>query len=93
VLDDRGSITGRGRQFFSSPPREDRLSGAHSASYRMGTGNSFLGGKAARREADHSPPSDAEVKNAWSFSSSPQYVFTAWRLIKQWVRLHGVVLI
>jgi hypothetical protein len=26
-------------------------------------------------EADHSPPSSAEVKNAWSYTSTPQYVF------------------
>jgi hypothetical protein len=32
------------------------------------------------READHSPPSSAEVKNAWSYSSTPP------------IRLHGVVL-
>jgi hypothetical protein len=32
------------------------------------------------READHSPPSSAEVKNAWSYTSSPP------------IRLHGVVL-
>jgi hypothetical protein len=31
------------------------------------------------READHSPPSSAEVKNAWSYTSTP-------------IRLHGVVL-
>jgi hypothetical protein len=29
------------------------------------------------READHSPPTCAEVKNAWSYTSSPQYVFMA----------------
>jgi hypothetical protein len=27
------------------------------------------------READHSPPSSAEVKNAWSYTSTPQYAF------------------
>jgi hypothetical protein len=32
------------------------------------------------READHSPPSGAEVKNEWSYISAPP------------VRLHGVVL-
>jgi hypothetical protein len=32
------------------------------------------------READHSPPSSAEVKNAWSCTSAPQ------------IPLHGVVL-
>jgi hypothetical protein len=34
---------------------------AHPASCPMGTGGSFSGGKAAGREADHSPPSNAEV--------------------------------
>jgi len=34
-----------------------------------------------RREADHSPPSSAEVKNTWS-NSTPQYVFMAWCLVK-----------
>jgi hypothetical protein len=34
------------------------------------------------READHSPPSSAEVKNAWSYTSTPQYAFMAWCLVK-----------
>jgi hypothetical protein len=44
---------------------EDRLWG-HPASYPMGTSGSFSGGKAAGREADHSSPSSAEVKDVWS---------------------------
>jgi len=43
----------------------------------------FLGVKRPGREADHSPPSSAEVKNAWSYTSTPQYVFMAWYLVKQ----------
>jgi hypothetical protein len=39
------------------------------------------------READHLPPSNAEVKNAWSYTSTLPYVFMAWCLIKQWIRL------
>jgi hypothetical protein len=27
------------------------------------------------READHSPPYSAEVKNSWNYTSSPQYAF------------------
>jgi hypothetical protein len=46
----------------------------------MGTKGSFPGGKRPGREADHSPPSSAEVKNVWSYTSTPP------------VRLHGVVL-
>jgi hypothetical protein len=38
-------------------------SGAHPTSYTMGTGGSLSGGKARPgRDADHSPPSTAEVK-------------------------------
>jgi hypothetical protein len=41
-----------------------------------------LGVKRPRREADHSPPSRAKVKKAWSYTSTPQYVFMAWCLVK-----------
>jgi hypothetical protein len=34
------------------------------------------------READHSPPSGVEVKNAWSCTSCHPYVFVAWYLVK-----------
>jgi len=54
-------------------------SGAHPVSYLMGTGGSFLGVKRPWRKADHSPPSSAEVKNAWGYT----YITP--------VRLHGVV--
>jgi hypothetical protein len=49
---------------FSSSPCVQTGSGAHPASYPMGTGGSFPGGKARPgRDTDHSPPSSAEVKN------------------------------
>jgi hypothetical protein len=35
------------------------------------------------REGHHLPPSSVEVKNAWSYTSSPPYVFMAWCLVKQ----------
>jgi hypothetical protein len=38
-----------------------------------------LGVKQPGREADHSPPSSAEGKNAWSYTSTPP------------IRLHGVM--
>jgi hypothetical protein len=34
------------------------------------------------READHSPPSSTEDKNAWSYTSTPQYAFMAWCSVK-----------
>jgi hypothetical protein len=56
-LGDRGSIAERGGGFFLYPVRPAG-SGAHPASCIMGTG-----GKARPRpDADHSPPSNAEVK-------------------------------
>jgi hypothetical protein len=55
-------------------------SGAHPASYPIGTAGSFPGGKRLGREANHSPPSSAEVENAWSYTSTILISF------------HGVVL-
>jgi single-stranded DNA-binding protein len=47
---------------FSSKLGVHTSSGAHPASYTMGTGGSFPGGEARPgRDADHSPPSSAEV--------------------------------
>jgi len=46
----------------------------------MGTKGSFPGGKVAGGEADHSLPSIARSKNAWSYTSPPP------------IRLHSVVL-
>jgi hypothetical protein len=47
---------------FSCSPCVHTDSGAHPASYPMGTGGPFPGGKARPGDADHSPPSSAEVK-------------------------------
>jgi len=55
-------------------------SGAHPASYPMGTGGSFPEAKKLGHEADVSPPSSAEIKQVWSYTSTPP------------VCLHGVVL-
>jgi hypothetical protein len=54
--------------------------GAHPASYSMHTGGSFHGVKWPGR-ADHSLQSSTEVKNAWSYTSTPPYVFTAWNSV------------
>jgi hypothetical protein len=45
-------------------------------------GTLSLGVKRPGRKADHSPPCSVEVKNAWSYTSTPQYVFMAWCLVK-----------
>jgi hypothetical protein len=81
------------RCLFSSLPGPDRL-WAHPASHPMCNGSSFPGGEAAGREADHSPLSSAEVKNAWRYDSTPHtssyhgvslrtgYILQAWYLFK-----------
>jgi hypothetical protein len=41
-----------------------------------------LGVKLLGRQADHSPPSSAAVKNEWSYTPLPQYAFMAWCSVK-----------
>jgi hypothetical protein len=45
--------------------------------------------KRPRCKGDHSPPSSAEVKNAWSYTSITPYVFMAWCLVRHRTRLHA----
>jgi hypothetical protein len=64
VLGDRDSIPGVGKDDFSSSLCVQTDSGAHPASCTMGTGGPFPGGKARPGcDANHSPPSSAEVVN------------------------------
>jgi hypothetical protein len=73
----RGSIPGRGRDTFSTPPRPDRLCDQPKFKYctrLLSNGYQGLfpwGVKRPGREADRSSPPSAEVKNAWSYSSTP----------------------
>jgi hypothetical protein len=55
-------------------------SGARPTSCRMDAAVTYVGINWPGREADHSLPSNAEVKNAWSYISIPA------------IRFHGVVL-
>jgi hypothetical protein len=48
----------------------------------MGTGALSSGLKRPGREADYPPTSNAEVKNAWSYTSTPAYIFVTWCLVK-----------
>jgi hypothetical protein len=77
-----GFNSGRGNGFFfflSAPSCLDRL---------WGPRNQWVpwalppGVKRPERNADHSFPSSTEVKNSRSYTSTPQYVFTAWCLVK-----------
>jgi hypothetical protein len=54
----------------------------YSESELCGGAATFSFPKYPGREADHLPPSSAEVKNAWSYTSTSQYVFMAWCLVK-----------
>lgn len=65
----RGMNTGRDK-FFSSPKRSDRLCGSPSLLYK-GKRHFIPGVKRAGREIDHSPTSSAEIKNGWTYASSP----------------------
>jgi hypothetical protein len=57
----KGSSPG-GAENLSLHHRIQNGSGVHSPSYAIGTRALFLGAKRPGREADHSPPSSAEVK-------------------------------
>jgi hypothetical protein len=57
------SVTGRGKQFFLQPLYIDQTWGPPSLISNENQG-SFPGGKSQLgRDADHSPPSSAEIKN------------------------------
>jgi len=60
-LDNRDSIPGRGWDI--SP--HHRFQNGSQLPIQWVTGALFLGVKRKGREADHSPPSSAEVNNAW----------------------------
>jgi hypothetical protein len=59
-------LDGGGWEFFSSPPRPERLWGQPSLQ-----SNGCLGVKRPGRKADHSPPPSAGFKNAWKYISTP----------------------
>jgi hypothetical protein len=66
-----------GARKFSLLYNVHRGSESYPASYPMGTGVDSAGVKRLRREADHSPPSSAEVKNGGSIPPLPHT--SSWR--------------
>jgi len=58
---------------FSLPQNVQTGCWTHQASYSVCTGL-FPGG----RDVDHTPPSNAEVRNEWSYTSAPLYAFLEW---------------
>jgi hypothetical protein len=63
-----------GARFFS-PHRPDWFWGPPSLLSNGYWVASSLEVKRPGREADHSPPTNAEVKNTWIYASTPPYVF------------------
>jgi hypothetical protein len=80
-----------GAEDFSSSPCIQTGSEAHPASYPVGTGGPFPGGKARPgRDADHSPPSSAEVKNEYElYLLSPHA--PPWRVAGQLYHCFSVI--
>jgi hypothetical protein len=73
----RGSNSGRGRRFCSSPQSLRPGSGSHPAPCSMGFWSLFREAKRPGRKVDHAHPSSAQVKNKWSYVSTPPYPFKA----------------
>jgi hypothetical protein len=90
-LDDLVSISIRASDGFSLRHRVQTGSGTHPTSYPMGIERFSPRVKWPGSEVVHSPPSIAEVKNAWNYTSTPLYVFMAWCLIKLRIPLQGVI--
>jgi hypothetical protein len=80
-MDNWCSIHSRGRD-FSLQYIVQTGSRVHPDSYPIGTRSYFPGGKADGHDAGHSPPSGAKVKNTWSYTSIPSYVFMVWCIVK-----------
>jgi hypothetical protein len=81
-LDDRGGEVRIpvGSRIFTSLYRPDRPLGP-TQPIRSVLGPLSPGVKWQGREADDSPSTSAKVKKMWIYTSTPPYVFMAWRLI------------
>jgi hypothetical protein len=66
-----------GANIFSSPRRPARIWGSTQPPIQWVPGALSPGLKRPRREADHSPPTSAEVKKMCIYTSTPPYTFMA----------------
>jgi hypothetical protein len=82
-LDDQGFESSQGLGIFLFTTVSTPALGPIQPPIRWVSGTLSLGIKRPGREADHSPLSSAEVKNAWSYTSTPQYAFMAWCSVKK----------
>jgi hypothetical protein len=76
----RNIVSGRGLGILLFTTVSRTALGPTQPPIQWGTRGSFPGVKRPGCEADHSPLSSVEVKNAWSYTSTPP------------IRIHGVVL-
>jgi len=65
-------------EIFLFPTASRPTLGAHPDSHPVGTGGSFPRSKVARHEADHLPPSSANVKSVWGYTFIPPYISMVW---------------
>jgi hypothetical protein len=80
-VDDWGFESRQGLGIFLFTTGSRQALGPHSL-LSDGYKGYFPGVRRPGRDADHSSTSSAEVKNAWSYTSTPQYAFIAWCSVK-----------
>jgi len=80
VLDDQSSLSGKRNEFFPLATASRQALGLTQPPIQLVPGAFSSEVKRPGREADHSPPSTAEIKNSWSDTSSTPPV-----------RVHGMV--
>ena len=69
-----GSSSGGGKRLFSSLKRQDRLCSPHSLLFN-GHRASFSGVKRTGHGVNQSPPSSAQLKSDWCYTSTPLCAF------------------
>jgi hypothetical protein len=78
VLDDRGFESRQGLENFLFTTAPKPALGLTQPPVQWVTVSLSLEVKRLGREADHSPPTSAEMKNAWRYVYTPHYVFLEW---------------
>jgi len=87
-----GSGPGRCWEFFLFTIVSKPALGPTESHIQRVTGALSLGLKRPGRGADHWPPSSAEIKNAWIYTSAHQYAFMAWCSVKAFVKTEQKIL-
>jgi hypothetical protein len=81
LLDTPSYSTELGIFLFTTDPRP--VLGPTQPPIQWVSGALSLGVKRPGRKADYSAASSSEVKNAWSYTSTPQYTIMAWCSVKK----------